>query len=292
MPEALVRGVRIHYEIVGKSGPVIALTPGSRRGYGELTPFATKLAERGYRVLLHDRRNCGSSEVAFDGSASEHEVWADDLHELASQLGGLPFYVGGSSAGARLALLVALRHPDAVKGLLLWRVTGGRHAVEKLAESYYGAFIKIAKESGMEGVARSDHFGEVIAARPANRDRLLAVDPHEFIRVMGVWRERFLEAATLPVVGATQAQLAAISMPACIIAGNDQVHPPATAREVHRLISASEFHDDVVEKRADDNLKEEWDRQEWANVEDRMIDIFAQFLARAEKGAASAKTAP
>ena len=76
MPEALVRGVHINYEIVGERGPFIALTPGSRRGYDELLDFSKMIAAAGYRVLLHDRRNCGASDVAFDGSASEHEVWA------------------------------------------------------------------------------------------------------------------------------------------------------------------------------------------------------------------------
>ena len=115
MPEALVRGVTINYEIVGASGPLIALTPGSRRAYGELIPLARRLSESGHRVLLHDRRNCGASDAAFDDSGSEHEVWADDLHALCGQLGELPIVVGGSSAGARLALLFALRHPNATR---------------------------------------------------------------------------------------------------------------------------------------------------------------------------------
>ena len=98
MPEALVRGVHINYEIIGDHGPFVALTPGSRRPYGELVDLATAIAGGGYRVLLHDRRNCGTSDVAFDGSGSEHDAWADDLYELGKQLGGLPMYVGGSSA--------------------------------------------------------------------------------------------------------------------------------------------------------------------------------------------------
>ena len=116
-------------------GPWVALTPGSRRAYHELVDLAEGIAAAGYRVLLHDRRNCGASDVAFDGSASEHEVWADDLHALGEQLNALPMYVGGSSAGARLAILFALRHPKATKGMLLWRLTGGQEAVDRLAES-------------------------------------------------------------------------------------------------------------------------------------------------------------
>lgn len=282
MPEARVRGVHLNYDVIGNAGPWIALTPGSRRAYHELVDLAKRLAASGYRVLLHDRRNCGASDVAFDGSASEHEVWADDLHDLARQLDALPIYVGGSSAGARLAILFALRHPQALRGLLLWRVTGGQEAVDRLAETYYGQFIKLAQEGGMQAVADSEHFSECIAARPANRARLLAVDRDDFIKVMTTWRERFLASALLPIVGASVADLNSIKAPACLIAGNDVIHTPATARKAASLIPNSELHDDVVRKRSDDNLLQEWDREEWRAAEPRIAAIFADFLQRAE----------
>lgn len=287
MPEALVRGVHLNYEVIGASGPVVALTPGSRRSYAELTGLAAAIAARGYRVLLHDRRNCGASDVAFDGSASEHEVWADDLHELGRQLGALPMYVGGSSAGARLAILYAIRHPDGLRGLLLWRVTGGQEAVDKLSQSYYGQYIALARAGGMKAVCDSEHFAGCIAARPSNRDRLLATKVEDFIAVMASWRARFRESATLPIVGATEADLNRISAPACLIAGNDVIHTPATARKAARLLPNSEFHDDVVERRSDDNLLKEWDRDEWRATEPRIAAIFAEFLARAERARAA-----
>ena len=282
MPEAVVRGVHINYEVIGASGPWIALTPGSRRSYGELVGLSKAIAAAGYRVLLHDRRNCGASDVAFDGSGSEHEVWADDLHALAKLLGALPIYVGGSSAGARLAILFAIRHPDALRGLLLWRVTGGQEAVDRLAENYYGQFIKIAGAGGMPAVCASEHFSECIKARPSNRERLLATDVGQFIQVMTTWRERFLQSASLPIVGASEADLNAIVAPACLIAGNDVIHTPATARKAAKLIPNSELHDDVVEKRSDDRLLKEWDRKEWRDAEPRIAQIFSAFLKRAE----------
>src|SRR5882757_9520478 len=201
MPLAVVRGVHINYQVIGNTGPFIALTPGSRRPYAELVNLSKAIAAHGYRVLLHDRRNCGASDVAFDGSGSEHEVWADDLYDLVKQLNAAPLYVGGSSAGARLAILFAIRHPDALRGLLLWRITGGQEAVDRLAENYYGQFIKIAKAGGMKAVAESEHFAELIAARPQNRERILSTNVDDFIKVMETWREAFLTAAKLPMVG-------------------------------------------------------------------------------------------
>jgi|SRR6185369_10881848 len=278
MPEALVRGVHLNYEVIGNTGPWIALTPGSRRSYHELIDLAKAIAAHGYRVLLHDRRNCGASDVAFEASGSEHEVWADDLHELGRQLGALPLVVGGSSAGARLAILFAIRHPQALRGLVLWRVTGGQEAVDRLAENYYGQYIPLARQGGMEAVAASEHFAECIAARPGNRERLLKTNVDDFIKVMTAWRDHFLQSATLPIVGATEAQLNAIHAPACIVAGNDVIHTPATARKAAKLIPNNELHDDVVAKRADNDLLKDWDRKEWHEAEPKLAQIFATFL--------------
>jgi pimeloyl-ACP methyl ester carboxylesterase len=43
-------------------------------------------------VLLHDRRNCGGSEVGIEDIGSENEIWADDLYELGRQLGAKSLY--------------------------------------------------------------------------------------------------------------------------------------------------------------------------------------------------------
>lgn len=282
MPERVIRGVRINYEMIGERGPVIAITPGARRAYDELSDLARRIAANGYRVLLHDRRNCGASEVAFDGSASENEIWADDLYELGRQLDALPLYVGGSSSGARLAILYALRHPAALRGMLLWRVTGGKDAVDKLAESYYGQFAKIARAGGMQAVCDSEHFAACIKARPANREKLMATDAAAFIGVMTAWREMFLKSSELPIAGATEQDLKGIRAPVCIIAGNDVIHSPVTARKAASLIPGAVLHEDVVEKLPDDRLRDEWDRSEWRDAEPRIVEIFSAFLAQAE----------
>src|SRR5262245_41910806 len=124
MPVASVRGVDINYEVLGERGPWVALQPGGRRALAGVKSLGEKLAEASNRVLIYDRRNCGTSGVSFIGH-SENEVWVEDLRELLQQLDALPAFIGGSSSGCRLALLLALRHPAAVRGLLLWRVTGG-----------------------------------------------------------------------------------------------------------------------------------------------------------------------
>ncbi len=277
MPVANVRGVSINYKVVGQHGPWVALSPGARRGLDRVESLAGLLADAGHRVLIHDRRNCGSSDVVIDGEDSEYEIWADDLHELLSQLDALPAVIGGSSSGCRLSLLFALRHPAAVRGLLLWRVTGGRFAAEHLAQRYYGQHITAAKQHGMAAVCEGEDFKERIEVRPGNRDTLMKMAPERFIAVMLHWREYFIRGSDLPVIGATEESLKSITVPACIVPGNDKIHPRHIGENLSRLLPKGELYQ-LMTKQYDVDLSptEEWDAKAG-----EMGAVFADFMKRA-----------
>ncbi|HWH76058.1 MAG TPA: alpha/beta hydrolase [Candidatus Binatus sp.] len=280
MPIAKVRGVNMNYNVLGSNGPWVALSPGGRRDMSGIELLAGKVAEQGYRVVIFDRRNTGASDVVIDGNDSEYEIWADDIHELLRQLGGLPAIVGGSSSGCRTALLFALRHPEAVRALLLWRVTGGRFACERLAEEYYGQFITAAKSGGMAAVCEMEHWKERIAARSANRNALMKMEPASFIAVMSRWREYFLKGADLPVIGATEADLRSITVPACIVPGNDLTHGRQTGETLGRLLAKSEVNV-LFPKHYDEPLSP---REEWDDKAGEMAALFNDFIKRALPG--------
>ncbi|MBI1996798.1 MAG: alpha/beta hydrolase [Deltaproteobacteria bacterium] len=277
MPIAKVRGINMNYKILGDRGPWVALSPGGRRDISGIELLATCVAERGHRVVVFDRRNCGASDVVIDGDDSEYEIWADDIHELLRQLGALPAIVGGSSSGCRTALLFALRHPDAVRALLLWRVTGGRFACERLAQEYYGQYMTAAKEGGMAAVCEMEHWKERIAARPENRAALMKMAPERFIAVMAHWRDYFLKGADLPVIGATEEELKSIRVPACIVPGNDNTHGRQTGETLGRLLQNSEVHV-LFPKHYDEALSP---REEWDEKAGEMAALFADFIKRA-----------
>ncbi|MDP1672572.1 MAG: alpha/beta hydrolase [Burkholderiales bacterium] len=241
MPTAHINGAEIPYEVLGSSGPWVALTPGGRRGMAEIRSLAARVAAGGCRVLIHDRRNCGAAPVSVGGGTTEHEVWADDLHALLQGLNALPAVIGGSSSGCRMSIDFALRYPQAVRGLLLWRVTGGAFAVSRLTEKYYGEFIRAAREGGMAAVCQTEHFRELIAARPANREALMAMDPAQFIAEMNKWDRQFRTGDGEPVIGASAAQLQSITVPACVVPGNDRTHPQAAAENLARLMPKAEL---------------------------------------------------
>ncbi len=276
MPLAKVRGVNMNYKILGERGPWVALSPGGRRDISGIDLLASAVAERGHRVVVFDRRNCGASDVVIDGDDSEYEIWADDIHELLRQLGALPAVVGGSSSGCRTALLFALRHPEAVRALLLWRVTGGRFACERLAQEYYGQYIDVAKQRGIAAVCEMEHWKERIAARPENRDALMKMTPERFIAVMSHWREYFLKGADLPVIGATEEELKSIKVPACIVPGNDNTHGRQTGETLGRLLQKSEVHV-LFPKHHDEPLGP---REEWDEKAGEMAALFTDFIKR------------
>ncbi len=276
MPITTIDGVNINYEVLGERGPFIALSPGGRREMGNVRTLAERLARAGYRVLIHDRRNCGASDVAFDGSRSEYEIWADDLHALLTQLNALPAVLSGGSSGGRLALLFALKYPDAVRALLLYRITGGPFAAKRLAYQYYDQYIELARSGGMQAVAESEHFADRIKANPKNRDRLLAINPEQFVDVMTRWRAHFVASADLPVIGVTEQQLNSIKVPTCVIPGNDKTHSHVTGNAAHRMIPGSELHD-LWPGDLDIDL---FPPEDWATREAEQAAIFAEFLAR------------
>jgi pimeloyl-ACP methyl ester carboxylesterase len=275
MPVTQIRGIDINYEILGDRGPWVALQPGGRRAGSSLKSLAAKIAEAGHRVLIYDRRNCGASAIAIDGE-SENEEWADDLHELLMKLDALPAYVGGSSSGCRLALILALRYPADVRGLLLWRVTGGQHAAVHLANQYYTSHIEAAKAGGMAAVCDMDHWKEVIAANPASRNALMATDPADFISRMERWRQSFNADAEHPVIGLSPAELREMTMPACVVPGKDPVHPLPAGQVAHRLLPNAEYVEVVTDEKATlDETFVDWDAKEGL-----LAATFIDFLRR------------
>ncbi len=277
MEVAKIRGVNIHYQVIGDRGPWVALITGGRRGHDEFVPLAQKLGKAGYRVVLHDRRNTGRSDVKIEGDVPEETLWLDDLHDLLKQLGALPCFVGGSSAGARTAMRFYVRFRNDVRGLLLMRVTGGAFAAARLPENYYGTFIKTAQDGGMAAVCATEQYQERIAANPKTRDYLMAMDPKQYIKVMSNWQDQFIESTKLEVFGMTDADLASIAVPTCLIPGNDQTHASANGKIAASRIPGCVLHQLPIEDQPVPLIA----YPEWAPYEPEIARVFIETMQRA-----------
>lgn len=276
MSQITIRGAHINYEILGDKGPWVALSPGGRRPLEGVKHLAERVAAAGYRVLIHDRRNCGASDVVLEGTESEYEIWAEDLYALLQHFNATPAFVGGGSSGCRMSLLLALRHPEAVHGLLLWRVTGGEFAAKRLANQYYLQYIEAAKTGGMAAVCETEHFRERIAQRPANRETLVNIDVNRFIASFEKWADGFLQDAGKPVIGATVAQLQSVKVPVLIVPGNDKTHDRNVGERAHNIMKGSELYLLFPDHQDIDIVPP----QEWEIKDDELAGVFAGFMQR------------
>ena len=244
MPSVDINGGRIVYELLGAGDPLV-LTPGGRFSmeYPGVRPLAEKLAEQ-YQVLLWDRPNTGRSDVKFTGE-SESQMHADDLAALLKALGLAPAVLVGGSAGSRLSLVTALRHPDVASKLVVWWMSGGVFGTMYLAMNYILPVIAAALVGGMPAVVELPQWDDTLTANPSNRDRLLAMDTHEFIDIQKRWLNAYIPMPDAPVPGIKEEELAALELPALIFRSGkeDEYHPEYLSLELHRLIPGSELID-------------------------------------------------
>jgi 3-oxoadipate enol-lactonase len=112
---ARVNGIELYYELHG-SGPAVTVIPGLGTDTRLFLPIVTALAQR-HQVMVFDPRGAGRSEKP-DVPYSAEEM-ADDTAGLLDEVGMQVSTVIGYSMGGRIALSLALRHPNRIRGLLL-----------------------------------------------------------------------------------------------------------------------------------------------------------------------------
>jgi len=184
------------------------------------------------RVLAMDNRGTGHS----DKPAGPYSIpqMADDAFAVLSQRQAIPAHIVGTSMGGYIALTLALRHPNAVRSLVLVASTsGGRGSVGVPNET-----LRIwgqASMSGAEDFARAtmptSFAPSWLQAHPGEFEELLALrlsapTPTD------AWRAQFDACASFLRKGL---HLDAITQPVTIIHGTaDRVVPYANAAHLAR----------------------------------------------------------
>lgn len=241
-----INGGNVVYEILGREGDFITLTPGGRfsKDIEGLRPLAQELVKGGYRVLLWDRPNCGKSDVQFYGQSESH-MRAETLHALITGLDIGPCIIAGGSGGARDSMLTAMLHPEIVRRLVVWNIVGGVYGSFVLGSYYVVPSILAVRGAGMKAVAAVGEWKQRVAENPANRARILAQDPDQFLKLMLRWLNAFVPKPGQTIPGVEDEMFDNIKVPTLIIRGgeNDLDHPKRTSLEVSCLIKGSELID-------------------------------------------------
>jgi pimeloyl-ACP methyl ester carboxylesterase len=123
MPFETIRGFRIYYEDHGKGETILLLHHGfgCTRIWKEIRP---PLVNRGYRVVMYDRRGFGRSEKGEDFadfyvSRGLRAAGVKEMAGIKEALGLDSFHLVGQCEGGVLAVDYALDFPEHVKSIMI-----------------------------------------------------------------------------------------------------------------------------------------------------------------------------
>lgn len=109
-------GAALHYVERGAGPPVVFLHGAKGSAYDAVLSVGPEL-QKDYRLLAFDRPGSGYSARLPQGNGSPR-AQAEAIHEALRRLDALPAVLVAHSAGAGVALAMALDHPDDVVGVV------------------------------------------------------------------------------------------------------------------------------------------------------------------------------
>lgn len=248
MPRISVNGATIAYEIHGEKGPPVVFTCGGWSGMKkESAQKSIEELSANCRLMIWDRRNCETSDVGISDAPSEWHLWTDDLHEIINSVGMSPAYMRGISAGNVFSILMADKYPEDVRGLILESSPTDDLCLLHVVAQRYFLFADIADKIGMKAVIETARMVVNLQFAPGlssvtnailvsrNQDRLLRMDPKKFSMTMHKWAD-WLVSDKFYRANLSEKKLSNINVPVLIVPGKNEVHPPRSSTNLHRLM--------------------------------------------------------
>ena len=228
-------------------GPAVVLAhpaPGSR--LLDPDPAATRAA--GVRLIAVDRPGYGASTPFADGVTPTIPSHADDIAAALAALGVSDVGAVGWSAGGRVALALAARHPDLVRAAAIVATPAPQEAVPWIPEEHLAMIDQLRGDPGRATAALAEVFAEMAAMPPAAAvsmvgggradEAALAADPARRVRLEVMLAEAMAQGSVgmaADIVSYTVApwgfDLAAVGAPTTALYGaDDESVPPAHGR--------------------------------------------------------------
>ena len=240
------RDVSLYVEIYNPNASIpLIVTPG---GMGEIDGFGgfarnVAAAAPDLKVIIWDRRNMGRSGINFGSEPLSIEE-GEDLHVLVERLGVGPAAFYGMSSGARSNVVLAERYPEDMAAFVIAPLSGGPLAAEQLPQEYYLKYVSDQSLTSIEAVAKTPLWAAYIERNgDEGRAELMEQDVTEFLAAMQRAGEHLQSYGQKTTLGATDEQLAALTVPATLILHHgqevDYLHPIAHSRAATTLIQNS-----------------------------------------------------
>ena len=205
-----------------------------------------------FRLLTLECRGHGSSP-AGDPAAFSIARFADDIAAMIEARAKPPVVLGGISMGAAIALRLAVKRPDLVRGLALVRPAWLTEAAPHSMRAYSEVGMLLSRLPPREALAcfdRSETAARLAREGPANLASLRTFFSREPIAVTAALLTRIAEDGP----GVSADEVRALRLPALAIGqGKDPLHPLAYAEGLAVMIPGAHFV--TVTAKADDPLR-------------------------------------
>ena len=146
MPDIMVNGVRIHYEVRGL-GTAMVWAHGLGGTLQEWAGLMEFFQDR-YRVIAYDARGHGDSEKPVRPESYSQDIMVEDMRGVMDALDINKAMVGGHSMGANVALNFALHYPERCIGLITVGIGSGSSDREWWRE-WWGHMADTAEREGI-----------------------------------------------------------------------------------------------------------------------------------------------
>ena len=226
----LVAGHRVHYLAEGPAnGPVVVLVHGLGGQAEDWRLLAPYLAQAGSRVYLPDLPGFGRSERPADFSYSIHDQ-AETVAGFLDVLGLKQVDLGGWSMGGWIVQLVAVRHPERVRRLMLFDAAG--------------IYEKPAWDTRLFTPATPAEVDQLMALLMPHPQKIPGFIARDIVRNANrnAWVIHRAVDAMLTGQDATDNLLPQLKMPMLLVWGaQDRIAPLTQGARIHQLVPQSEL---------------------------------------------------
>lgn len=181
MDNATIDGVELAYRVAGSpDGTPIVLIHGYTGNTRNWALSIKPLTGAGWRTLSADNPGHGSSSSPADPQRYGMAAMADLHHKLAASLGFEPAVIMGHSMGGAIAEEYTIRHPEAVRALILVDSAGGGPRNDPMMLQMQKSMEKARQIVSEEGMGALWDYQVANGLRPAMD--VLAPEMRDFLR--------------------------------------------------------------------------------------------------------------
>ena len=270
MAEAILDGIRTHYQVFGDGPPLLMYAPGgfdaTVEKWRSLGVYARiKLLEhlpRRYRCIAFDRRECGASGARIEAITWQHYARQGKL--LLEHLGIERAHLIGGCMGCSCVIAFAVAYPRSTLSMLLWWPVGGaKYRIR--AHQRFLEHLSFVNRVGLEGVtAHVQKEGKPFNAdprggpwaTPIRNDPTFAtdyanLDAPTYGAIVEKMARGLFDRDSSP--GAEPEDLLQLEIPALIVPGRDESHATSAARYLEECLLKSQYWDVLPEQQTEDN---------------------------------------